>query len=425
MSKSIWLFVFMCFSNIVCAQTLTKTTPLVVGDTIPAWTFNNTVNIKSKTINIAKFQNKLIILDFWATWCGSCISAFAEDTKLQKLYKDSIQFLLVNSKSTRDTRKKISLFFSSYRQSYSILPSFVEDTILDKWFPHHSIPYLVWIKNNRVLAITQDPNLVIENIRSYENQKELTSSKFDEIPYESTQPIFVNGNGGEAPHELFRSQLIPYKPGIRVSSSFFHDSSQEVNGLQFVSQTRFDLISAAYPELSAFDFNRVIFKVQNLDGFSLDSVSENWNRLNRFTYSASFPPTTLAKARRYMRDDLDKYFNIKIDSVFIVSTCYVLRSGKQKVPSTFDQNIISEKNTKNQGFLREFTVSEVVNDLNQKSKIPYLDETNPYSKIWLTRNHQDITNEELIAMLKRNGIIVISLKKELKYLVISDQLSAN
>jgi Mg/Co/Ni transporter MgtE len=74
-----------------------------------------------------------------------------------------------------------------------------------------------------------------------------------------------------------------------------------------------------------------------------------------------------------------------------------------------------------QGLLRDFTVDEIVQNLNQKSKIPYLNETNPGSMIRLTTEHDDLTKQQLLTLLSKNGIIAQSLKRRLKYLVISEE----
>jgi thiol-disulfide isomerase/thioredoxin len=36
------------------------------------------------------FNGKLMILDFWATWCGACISKFPKLDSLQKKYADKL-----------------------------------------------------------------------------------------------------------------------------------------------------------------------------------------------------------------------------------------------------------------------------------------------------------------------------------------------
>ena len=43
----------------------------------------NFKNINYETINLNKFQNSLIIINFWATWCAPCIEEMPSLNKLQ------------------------------------------------------------------------------------------------------------------------------------------------------------------------------------------------------------------------------------------------------------------------------------------------------------------------------------------------------
>jgi thiol-disulfide isomerase/thioredoxin len=40
-------------------------------------------DLTGKTVRLADYQRKVVLLDFWATWCGSCVAAMP---KLQKLH---------------------------------------------------------------------------------------------------------------------------------------------------------------------------------------------------------------------------------------------------------------------------------------------------------------------------------------------------
>jgi len=43
----------------------------------------NFININNETINLDKFENSLIIINFWATWCAPCIEEMPSLNRLQ------------------------------------------------------------------------------------------------------------------------------------------------------------------------------------------------------------------------------------------------------------------------------------------------------------------------------------------------------
>jgi len=44
--------------------------------------------LSGKTQKLADFQGKVIMIDFWATWCGPCIAAFPTLSRWQDKYRD-------------------------------------------------------------------------------------------------------------------------------------------------------------------------------------------------------------------------------------------------------------------------------------------------------------------------------------------------
>jgi thiol-disulfide isomerase/thioredoxin len=113
--------------------------------------------------------NRLIILDFWATWCGSCYKKFPHLDSLKKEFNDRLQILLVNSISTGDDSSKIDAFFTKRKKldGFSVqLPYIIGDTLLNDLFPHFALPHYVWIYNNRFIAATNAAQVTASNIRS-------------------------------------------------------------------------------------------------------------------------------------------------------------------------------------------------------------------------------------------------------------------
>ncbi len=56
------------------------------GKPAPAFQLNGWMN--SKALELKKLKGKIVILDFWATWCGPCIASIPHTNEMMKKYAD-------------------------------------------------------------------------------------------------------------------------------------------------------------------------------------------------------------------------------------------------------------------------------------------------------------------------------------------------
>jgi len=132
-----------------------------VGDRVPEDFYTRQYKVytngKAVTTDLKHLKGKLVILDFWASWCGMCLTQMPKGEKLSQRYADTLAIVLVNTRHRRDDLQKIKKTYieTLSRIGGSSLPTVYDDEYLIRLFPHASIPRYVWISpRGTVLAIT-------------------------------------------------------------------------------------------------------------------------------------------------------------------------------------------------------------------------------------------------------------------------------
>jgi thiol-disulfide isomerase/thioredoxin len=74
---------------------------LAAGAVAPDFTMRT---VDDRELKLSDFKGKVVILDFWATWCGPCIASFPHTQEIAKKYKD--QDVIVLASGTSDTIAK-------------------------------------------------------------------------------------------------------------------------------------------------------------------------------------------------------------------------------------------------------------------------------------------------------------------------------
>ena len=73
-------------AEITPTQPIAESTPSTTGGkSAPAFTLQD---LNGKSVSLADFRGKVIILDFWATWCPPCIKEIPDFIELYKQYED-------------------------------------------------------------------------------------------------------------------------------------------------------------------------------------------------------------------------------------------------------------------------------------------------------------------------------------------------
>jgi thiol-disulfide isomerase/thioredoxin len=76
--------------------------------------------LDGKTISTKDLAGKVVIFNFWATWCAPCRAEIPDLVKLQDQYKD--QVVIIGVLSEDDPGPHVSRFAADYKINYPIVP---------------------------------------------------------------------------------------------------------------------------------------------------------------------------------------------------------------------------------------------------------------------------------------------------------------
>ncbi len=76
-------------------------------------------DINGKTISLSDFKGKVVIVDFWATWCSPCKMEIPGFVKLQEKYKDDL--VVIGISLDQNGPQTVVPFAKDYKINYHIV----------------------------------------------------------------------------------------------------------------------------------------------------------------------------------------------------------------------------------------------------------------------------------------------------------------
>jgi thiol-disulfide isomerase/thioredoxin len=100
-------------------------------------------------VKLASFKGKVILLNFWATWCGPCKAEIPSLVELQHQYADD---LVVLGFSVDDTVDKMKPYAAQYKINYPLLVGNGREDVQEAFGPLFGIPVSVIIGRDGKIA---------------------------------------------------------------------------------------------------------------------------------------------------------------------------------------------------------------------------------------------------------------------------------
>lgn len=405
--------------KIMYAQTDVK--PLTIGDTLPDVVINDLMNYKGKAARLSDFSGKIIILDFWATYCTSCIEKFPKLDELQAKYPKDLQVILVNSKKTKDTKEKIEKAFQKResQMGYKVtLPYTVADSILDKYVPFRYVPHIVWLDGHRkILAITSGSELTEENLVSMLKHKtdERIRFKSDDLTFDPRQPLFTAANGNPGDAIMYRSTVSKYVEGLGAYEARTEFNKNGVSRYYSINSSLSSLYTTAF-KTGSYAPSCIVYETSKADMFrNLRVKGEEFK--NYYCYELIKQVTSIEELKKAMQKELINFFGVTVIKEKRVREACVLTY--LNIPKKDQMPAITVANENGPNMMLK--MNQLIPILTRVYGLPIVDETKQtIQDLFLPTYYDRLSQEELTAILAKQGIQLAKASRIVDVLVFKD-----
>lgn len=399
---------------------------LQVGDKVPDIVIAKIINDKVRTARIADFKNQLLILDFWDTYCGSCIEALPKLHAMQRKFGDRIKILAV----TYQKEKLVVDFFKKNRFLKGLkLACAVEDNILQAYFKHKIISHEVWIHNGVVRAITSPEYVNEKNIETILKGGPIDwPVKNDSYDFDPKRRMFsLNESNLYAKSNKFQefSGITGYRAGINYTRgiAFDDDTLKHDYRISFYNKSIIDAYKALLFQSDTVkrDFiltpGRLILQVKDSSKYVYNSelgLKDAWDRENMFCYEmlSTQPLKKTDRIKRVIRDlNIKLGLNVRwekrtVNCIIVYKANPAINSDTVSIPKEPAMKII-------------FSAIPLIGfDMSQQYP-PALDETGYKGYIYLLPTNGE--KDALRRQLQRYGFDYKEENREIEVMVISEQ----
>jgi peroxiredoxin len=149
MRKFTFVLVALALSVVATLPAAARQEPSLIGKTVPGFSLTD---ITGAPITMAAFRGKVVLVDFWATWCVPCRVEIPHFIELQKKYA-SRGFTVIGI-SMDDTPEPVAPFAKKYGMNYPVVVG--DAPLADKYGGILGLPVAFLIDRNGIVRERYD-----------------------------------------------------------------------------------------------------------------------------------------------------------------------------------------------------------------------------------------------------------------------------
>lgn len=166
--------------------------------------FSKILNSDKTSAKLSDFKSKIVILDFWGTWCAPCIEALPHLESLQNKFSNDIKIITI----TDESEDRIIKFLKKRKVSLPI--ALDNDRKLASIFPYRSVSHTVVIDKNGIIKAVTTPEKINDEIlrQVIAGQQINLPEKIDLMNFDPSKPLSENTNF------MYQITVTPYQNGF-------------------------------------------------------------------------------------------------------------------------------------------------------------------------------------------------------------------
>lgn len=142
-----------------------------INKTLPDFT---TKTLKAAPLKLSDLKGKVVILNFWASWCGPCVEEMPSLIKLVKEFPQDVELVAVSGDSTRQDIDSFVKSFPELTELSNIHMIWDEDKSIMQTYEIYRLPESFVLDRNQKLVKRLSGSIDWHSVDAIKYMKELT-----------------------------------------------------------------------------------------------------------------------------------------------------------------------------------------------------------------------------------------------------------
>lgn len=407
--KSFFLAVGLLLSVLVTTGQLTSS-QIEIGEDASGIVFPDVLRYPRSQISIGELKGKVVVLDFWSTWCAPCFRSFKKTILLQEKYSKDIAVIAVNP-AQRDNRSVVQTALAKWEKgqniSFSLPVALYDSAAIGRLMPN-GLPHFMWIDRNGIFRGSTRDSITEIAIEAAINGDFSTFSKSRREKVNFDDNLLLSKDYFPIDSVFYCSFLGGKAPGLGSWEGFQVDDNGRYKGMYVLNKPLFRLYASTDSLLGEMFPNRFL-----ADGFDIKRL---------YSFNIWMPDASRSQLQLAMRKEVDRFFQASGKWMEKEADCWVLGiKNKKSLPRTL---VVTDDNVSDLNpdtvYLRSVSLANLARYLNLTSSQVIVDESDSKIMVDIAIPYPNkVSKTEMASCLAKYGISFFPSRRRLPFFVLS------